>query len=42
MIKTFGTEKIGNETLIYLMHKIYDLHPYGLIKIFNLLQIIYL
>ncbi len=42
MIKTFCIEKIGNEMLIYLMHEIFDLCPYGLIKMLNLLHPIYL
>ncbi len=42
MIETFGTEKIANETLVHLVHEIFDLCPYGLIKMLNLLQHIYL
>lgn len=41
MIETFGTEKIANETLVHLVHKIFDLRPYGLVKMLNLLQPIY-
>ncbi|MGP1924993.1 MAG: methionine adenosyltransferase [Arsenophonus sp. NEOnobi-MAG3] len=42
MIETFGTEKISNETLVHLVHEIFDLRPYGLVKMLNLLQPIYL
>ncbi|MGP1931186.1 MAG: methionine adenosyltransferase [Arsenophonus sp. ET-DL12-MAG3] len=41
MIETFGTEKIDNEILVHLVHEIFDLRPYGLIKMLNLLQAIY-
>ncbi|HGJ5876486.1 MAG TPA: methionine adenosyltransferase [Arsenophonus sp.] len=41
MIETFGTEKIANETLVRLVHEIFDLRPYGLVKMLNLLQPIY-
>ncbi|MGP1946295.1 MAG: methionine adenosyltransferase [Arsenophonus sp. ER-LPS3-MAG3] len=42
MIETFGTEKISNEILVHLVHEIFDLRPYSLIKMLNLLQVIYL
>ncbi|VFP88550.1 methionine adenosyltransferase [Candidatus Erwinia haradaeae] len=41
MIETFGTEKIKNQTLIQLVRKIFDLRPYGLIQMLNLLRPIY-
>ncbi|XZQ54790.1 MAG: methionine adenosyltransferase [Arsenophonus sp.] len=41
MIETFGTEKISNEILVNLVHEIFDLRPYSLIKMLNLLQVIY-
>ncbi|MFP3019580.1 MAG: methionine adenosyltransferase [Arsenophonus sp.] len=41
MIETFGTEKITNKTLVHLVHEIFDLRPYGLVKMLNLLQPIY-
>lgn len=41
MIETFGTEKIANEKLVHLVHEIFDLRPYGLVKMLNLLQPIY-
>lgn len=41
MIETFGTEKIANETLVHLIYEIFDLRPYGLVKMLNLLQPIY-
>ncbi|MDT9587480.1 MAG: methionine adenosyltransferase [Candidatus Arsenophonus melophagi] len=41
MIETFGTEKIANETLIHLVNEIFDLRPYGLVKMLDLLQPIY-
>jgi len=42
MIDTFGTGKISNSSLISLIRDIFDLRPYGLIKMLNLLQPIYL
>ncbi|QCI22259.1 methionine adenosyltransferase [Buchnera aphidicola] len=42
MIDTFGTGKISNQSLISLVRNIFDLRPYGLIKMLNLLQPIYL
>lgn len=41
MIETFGTEKIANKTLVQLVREIFDLRPYGLVKMLNLLQPIY-
>lgn len=41
MIETFGTEKIANQTLVHLVHEIFDLRPYGLVNMLNLLQPIY-
>ncbi|VFP80708.1 methionine adenosyltransferase [Candidatus Erwinia haradaeae] len=41
MIETFGTEKIKNQELIKLVYKIFDLRPYGLIQMLNLLRPIY-
>ncbi|HGJ5858260.1 MAG TPA: methionine adenosyltransferase [Arsenophonus nasoniae] len=41
MIETFGTEKIANDTLVHLVDEIFDLRPYGLVKMLNLLQPIY-
>lgn len=40
-IETFGTEKISAENLIILVRKFFDLRPYGLIIMLNLLQPIY-
>jgi len=42
MIDTFNTGKVSNTFLISLIRKIFDLRPYGLIKMLNLLQPIYL
>lgn len=41
MIETFGTEKISINKIIFLIKKFFDLRPYGLIKMLNLLQPIY-
>ncbi|VFP86477.1 methionine adenosyltransferase [Candidatus Erwinia haradaeae] len=41
MIETFGTEKIKTQTLILLVRKIFDLRPYGIIQMLNLLRPIY-
>ncbi|VFP87586.1 S-adenosylmethionine synthase [Candidatus Erwinia haradaeae] len=41
MIETFGTEKIDTTTLIKLVRKFFDLRPYGLIQMLNLLRPIY-
>lgn len=42
MIDTFRTGKISNSALISLIRDIFDLRPYGLINMLNLLQPIYL
>ncbi|QCO70961.1 methionine adenosyltransferase [Buchnera aphidicola] len=42
MIDTFKTGKISNSSLIFLIRNVFDLRPYGLIKMLNLLQPIYL
>ncbi|WMY95650.1 MAG: methionine adenosyltransferase [Arsenophonus sp.] len=42
MIDTFGTAKVKNDKLIHLINEMFDLRPYGLIKMLNLLQPIYL
>ncbi|QCI20540.1 methionine adenosyltransferase [Buchnera aphidicola (Brachycaudus cardui)] len=42
MIDTFNTGKISNASLISLIRKIFDLRPYGIIKMLDLLQPIYL
>ncbi|WMY95190.1 MAG: methionine adenosyltransferase [Arsenophonus sp.] len=42
MIDTFGTAKIKNDRLVHVINEIFDLRPYGLIKMLNLLQPIYL
>jgi S-adenosylmethionine synthetase len=41
MIETFGTEKVSQERLIQLVREFFDLRPYGLIKMLNLIQPIY-
>lgn len=40
-INTFGTEKVTHETIITLVKEFFDLRPYGLIKMLNLIQPIY-
>ncbi|XRX42964.1 MAG: methionine adenosyltransferase [Buchnera aphidicola (Tetraneura sorini)] len=42
MVDTFGTSKISNENLVKLIKKIFDLRPYGIIKMLDLLNPIYL
>ncbi|CAL4326464.1 methionine adenosyltransferase [Buchnera aphidicola] len=42
MVDTFKTGKISNASLISLIREIFDLRPYGIIKMLNLLQPIYL
>jgi S-adenosylmethionine synthetase len=42
MVDTFGTGKISNTSLISLIRDIFDLRPYGLIKMLDLLRPIYL
>ena len=41
MVETFGTGKVSNEVLIKLVREFFDLRPYGLIKMLNLIQPIY-
>lgn len=41
MLETFGTEKIAREKLIQLVREFFDLRPYGLITMLDLLQPIY-
>ncbi|WWP02244.1 MAG: methionine adenosyltransferase [Candidatus Dasytiphilus stammeri] len=41
MIDTFGTGKISSEKIILIVRKIFDLRPYGIISMLNLLQPIY-
>ena len=41
MIETFGTGKVANELLVSLIREFFDLRPYGLIKMLDLIQPIY-
>ena len=41
MIETFGTGKVDNELLVSLVREFFDLRPYGLIKMLDLIQPIY-
>ena len=41
MIETFGTGKVANEFLVNLVREFFDLRPYGLIKMLDLIQPIY-
>ncbi len=41
MVETFGTEKISTEQLTLLVREFFDLRPYGLIQMLDLLQPIY-
>ncbi|WWP02673.1 MAG: methionine adenosyltransferase [Candidatus Dasytiphilus stammeri] len=41
MIDTFGTGKISSENIILIVRKNFDLRPYGIISMLNLLQPIY-
>ena len=41
MVETFGTGKVSNEVLAKLVREFFDLRPYGLIKMLNLIQPIY-
>ncbi|MDN3210582.1 methionine adenosyltransferase [Haemophilus sp. SZY H51] len=41
MVETFGTGKVSNELLVKLVREFFDLRPYGLIKMLNLIQPIY-
>ena len=40
-METFGTGKIDNERLVQLIKKQFDLRPYGIIKMLDLLRPIY-
>ncbi|AHG59983.1 methionine adenosyltransferase [Buchnera aphidicola] len=42
MVDTFQTGKISNTSLVSLIRHIFDLRPYGIIKMLNLLRPIYL
>ncbi|KPD03210.1 methionine adenosyltransferase [Moellerella wisconsensis] len=41
MIETFGTEKVPTAQLVLLVREFFDLRPYGLIQMLDLLQPIY-
>ncbi len=41
MVETFGTGQVSNEVLVKLVREFFDLRPYGLIKMLNLIQPIY-
>lgn len=41
MVETFGTGKVSNEVLVKLVREFFDLRPYGLIKMLDLIQPIY-
>ena len=41
VIETFGTGKVANELLVSLVREFFDLRPYGLIKMLDLIQPIY-
>ncbi|WP_301097943.1 methionine adenosyltransferase [Otariodibacter sp.] len=41
MVETFGTGKVNNEILVELVREHFDLRPYGLIKMLDLIQPIY-
>ncbi len=41
-IETFGTEKVDIKYLKNIINEIFDLRPYGLIKMLDLLRPIYL
>ncbi|MFQ0997494.1 methionine adenosyltransferase [Gilliamella sp. CG25] len=40
-VNTFGTEKIAHDKIVALVKEFFDLRPYGLIKMLNLIQPIY-
>ncbi|ARC53180.1 methionine adenosyltransferase [Candidatus Riesia pediculischaeffi] len=42
MVETFGTEKVSIDHINSVISEIFDLRPYGLVKMFNLLRPIYL
>lgn len=41
MVETFGTEKVPSEQLTLLVREFFDLRPYGLIQMLDLLHPIY-
>lgn len=41
MVETFGTGKVSNEVLVKLVREFFDLRPYDLIKMLNLIKPIY-
>ncbi len=41
MVETFGTGKVSNEILVKLIYQHFDLRPYGLIKMLDLIRPIY-
>lgn len=41
MVETFGTGKVSNEVLVRLIREHFDLRPYGLIKMLDLIRPIY-
>ena len=41
MVETFGTGKVSHETLVKLIYQHFDLRPYGLIKMLDLIRPIY-
>lgn len=41
MVETFGTGKVSNELLVNLVREFFDLRPYGLIKMLDLIRPIY-
>ena len=41
MVEPFGTGKVSNDLLVKLVREFFDLRPYGLIKMLNLIQPIY-
>ncbi|EOA3784685.1 methionine adenosyltransferase [Vibrio vulnificus] len=41
MVETFGTEKVSHDIIIEAVRQFFDLHPYGLQEMLNLLQPIY-
>ena len=40
-VNTFGTEKIGHDKIVSLIKEFFDLRPYGLIQMLDLIQPIY-
>ena len=41
MVETFGTGKVSNQQLTLLVREFFDLRPYGLIQMLDLLHPIY-